>query len=169
MIDSPEVAYWYGYMLLANSKGDEDVTVASTEEYHLDSLIDLYPGKLLMFEVETGKHRSEAYYIYNINTPPEVEGRVPVKLKRHAVRGMMDARPVFRWDTQAIDLDLPESMSSDVLECLPYLSVEHLTNGRVRLYTQTEFDTKRALEYLYRDAPVARPSRKAVYDKLYVQ
>ena len=163
MTDTPLKAYWYGYMQYSSCTTDDEVTVLSKEQGHLDSLQGLFPdGQLDYFEVETGKHQNKAYYTFSMDV---VDWPKPVrKLGRFAVCGMLDARPVARWCEQSIDVDVHPEQAEYIIGYLPQLRLEHLNNGKVRLYTCTTFETKQVLEYLYKDAPEARPSRKRLYD-----
>ena len=168
MIDTPEKAYWAGYASLAGHVDDDVLTVVSKERFHLDSLLSILPdGNLSMFEVETGHRKNAAYYTFTHEPGDVLEWHRPVrKLASHSIRGMLDARPVACWDLNSIDVDLPTSHAEFVMEFMPYLRIEHLTESKTRLYTCTAYDTKRSLEYLYRYAPVARESRKVLYDGL---
>lgn len=165
--DTPVKAYWYGYMLLCSNMEGGVLTVSSKEEFHLDSLLSVFEdGDLSKFEVETGYRRNSAYYLFTTEDVTRTDHQPVRKLATHVIRGMLDARPVARWCSESIDVDLPPEHAEYILKHIPYLKVEYLNNGKVRLYTCTTFNTKRLLEHLYKDAPVARPSRKALYDRL---
>ena len=175
-IDTPEKAYWAGYLALASLvDGDDTLITSSNEVGHLHSLEVIIPqGDVGTFEVDAMGERVMIYETFQVVDPSVVESFMKLtvppsivrKLARDYIRGMMDARPVWEWSMESIDLDLPLNMADYVMEFMPYLHVEHLFNGRMRLYTNTRWNTYRALTYLYRDTTVAKSSRKSVYDGL---
>lgn len=173
-IDTPEKAYWAGYISLASHTLRDHLLVSSKDEGHLENLLALIPeGMINPFDVDV-IGGTATYYTFGVSSPELVasvdEMKFPPgivrKLARHYIRGMMDSRPVWAWEATQINLDLPSEMADYAFEYMPYLRAELLDNSRLRLYTCTRFDTYRALTYLYRDAPVAKPSRKRLYEEL---
>lgn len=152
---------------------DRRLSVSSNECHHLDNLASLLGVEVEAFSVENMWGKTLYYYYVVTPTdedapPPATIPRTVRKFARDVIRGMMDARPVFGWSADGIDLDLPKYHAGYVTEYMPYMNVQHLDNGRVRLYTTGSIDTQKALTYLYRDVTAAKPSRKRIYDGIQV-
>lgn len=172
--DTPEKAYWLGYISQCGQfdAGFDQMLVASNEEGHLDSLEEVLPaGSMESIDVVDGaggRIKTYCSFILQGAMAEQVFKGLEVtpvrKFARHRIRGMMDARPVFRWEETCIDTDLSLAHARYTLDYMPYFRSEHLSEERVRLYTCTEYETHKVMRYLYSDAEVFKPSRRSVYD-----